>query len=112
MEETTRTSTFTFLAAAHALECLVHQNAQNLALGFQRHVGEFVDVERSAMGLFEGALRGVSAPVAVLDAEQLLLHALRRHGGGTQRNEGAIGAKRTAHAACARPVPCPRPLGR
>ena len=81
------------LGAAHALERLVHQHSENFSLCFQRHVCEFVDVERSAMGLLEGAHAACRALV-ILDAEKLLLHALRRHGGGTQRNEGAIGAKR------------------
>ena len=43
------------------------------------------------MGFFERA-HAAGGAGAVLDAEQLFLHALGRHGGGTQRHEGAGGA--------------------
>ena len=45
------------------------------------------------MGLFEGA-DPLRAACRVFDAEQFLLHALRRHGGGAQDDEGTIGPLR------------------
>ena len=63
--------------AADALEILVDEDAQDFALRLPRHVGDFVDIERAAMGLLERADLA-AAPVAGLDAEQLDLHSIRR----------------------------------
>ena len=43
------------LRAADALEILVDQHAQDLGLRLARHVGDFVEIERAAMRLFERA---------------------------------------------------------
>src|SRR4051794_24206239 len=43
------------LRAPEPLECLLDQDAQDLSLGFERHVGHLVDVECTPMRLFESA---------------------------------------------------------
>ena len=50
-----RTSTWTRVGAADALEVLVDEHAQDAVLGLARHVGDLVDVERAAMRLLERA---------------------------------------------------------
>ena len=58
-----------------ARKILVHQHAQNFRLGVARHVGDFVDIKRAAMGLLQrpGFAR---TPVPGLDAEKFGLHGL------------------------------------
>ncbi len=81
------------LRSAEALELLLHENAQHLALRLERHVRHFVDVERSAVRLFKRA--DLARPArAVLGAEQLFFHAVRRHGGGVDDDERPVGAMR------------------
>ena len=55
VEQITRASTCTPASAADAGEGLVDQHAQHLALGLQRHVGDFVEIERAVMGQLEQA---------------------------------------------------------
>ena len=64
-------------AAADALEGLIDQHAQNLVLRLARHVGDFVDEQRAAMGLFERADLAALRAVAHLDAEQFDFHVSR-----------------------------------
>ena len=49
-------------AAADALKGLVDQHAQDLVLRLPRHVGDFVDEQRAAMGLLERADLAASEP--------------------------------------------------
>ncbi len=76
-------------AAAHALEFLLDEHAQQLALRIDGHVGHLVDIERAVMRLFEGAdfPRGLAG---FLDAEKLVLDAVRGHGCGVDRHERPI----------------------
>ena len=76
------------MGAADALEGLVDENAQDLALRLPRHVGDLVDEQRAEMGLLERADLALLAAVRLLDAEQLDLHPLRRDGGGVDDDEG------------------------
>ncbi len=92
-----RTSTDTFCAAADALELLLDEHAQDLALRLQRHVGDLVDVERAAVRLLERADLARAAG-AVLGAEQLLLDAVGRHGRGVEHDERAVLALRASGA--------------
>ena len=79
--------------AADALEILVDQHAQDFGLRFARHVGDFVEIERAAVRLFERAdAAGAIRPG--LDAEQLRLHALRRHRRRVDDDERAVGPRR------------------
>ena len=90
-----RTSTATFWPAADALEVLLDQHAQDLALRLQRHVGDLVDVERAAVRFLESA--DLARPAgAILGAEQLLLDAVGRHGRGVEHDERPVGAMRLA----------------
>ena len=59
--------------AADAGEGLVDQHAQDLALRLQRHVGDFVEIERAVMREFEQA--GLARAVAAFHAEQFGLDA-------------------------------------
>ena len=61
--------------AADALELLLDQHAQHLALRLERHVGDLVDIERAAVRLLQRA--DLARPGVVLGAEQLLLDAVR-----------------------------------
>ena len=42
-----------FLMPAHAAKTLLGHGAHNLALGFQRQVADFIEIERAFMRLFE-----------------------------------------------------------
>ena len=80
--------------AADALKVLVDQHAQDLGLRLARHVGDFVEIERAAMRLFERA--DPARPVrAGFDAEQLRLHPLGRHRRRVDDDEGTVRARRT-----------------
>ena len=79
--------------AADAREGLVDQHAQDLALRLQRHVGDFVQIERAVMRQFEQA--GLARPVAALHAEQFGLDPVGRHGGAVDGDKGVAGAART-----------------
>ncbi len=78
--------------AAEALELLLDENPEHLALGLDRHVGDLVDVERAAVRFLERA--DLARARAVLGAEHLLLDAIGRHRGGVEHDEGAVGADR------------------
>ncbi len=94
--------------AADALEVLVDQDAQDLALRLPRHVRDLVEVERAAMRFLERAdLPALS--VAALDAEELALHVLGRDRGRVDGDEGARRARLTGCGSCGPPVPCPSP---
>ncbi len=80
--------------AADALEGLVDQHAQDLALRLARHVGDFVDEQRAAMRLLQRAGLALLLAVRLLDAEQLDLHALGHDRGGVDDHERALGAAR------------------
>ena len=74
------------------LELLFLQHAQQLGLQLRRHVADFVEEQRAAVGGFEEAWRACSvAPVKapLLVAEQLALQEIARHG-------RAVHARRTA----------------
>ena len=82
------------LGAAEPLEGLVLEGTDDLALGFQRHVGDFVEQEGAAVGAFQHAgAAGVGGGVGPgLDAEQLFLESGRVEGGAVEGDEGAFGA--------------------
>src|ERR1700691_5506285 len=62
--------------AVDPLEILIHQDAQDLALRFLRHVGDLVEIERTAVRFFERADLA-AAPLLAFDAKELDLHHLR-----------------------------------
>ena len=72
--------------AAHALEILVDKDAQDLALRFLRHVGDFVEIERAAVGFLQRANLAL-ASVGGLHAEQFHLHGFGRDGRRVQHDE-------------------------
>ena len=63
-------------------------------MGLQRHVGDFVQIERAVMGKLEQP--GLVRALGLLDAEQLGLDPVRRHGGAIDRHKGIGGAARTS----------------
>ena len=73
--------------AARALKGLIDQHAQDLVLGLARHVGDFVDEQRAAMGLLQRAGLARLLAVRLLDAEQFDLHPLRRDRRGVDDDE-------------------------
>ena len=81
------------LGAAEALEGLVLQGADDLALCFQGHVADFVEQQGAAVGALEDAgAAGAGIRIgAGFDAEQLLLEAGRVEGGAVEGDEGAFG---------------------
>ena len=74
--------------AADALEGLIDQHAQDLVLRLARHVGDFVDEQRAAMRLLQGADLARPRCRCAVGAEQFDLHALRRDRGGIDDDEG------------------------
>ena len=77
------------LRAAHTDEFLFNKHAQDLALRFHRHVGDFVDVERASMGFFERA-NFARAACAVFRAEKLFFHAIGCHGSRIEHHERSV----------------------
>ena len=63
---------------AEAREALLLQGTKDLALGFERHISDFVEQQRTAMGALERAdlARSIGTGKAGFTAEQLNLHAL------------------------------------
>ena len=56
--------------AADALEGLVDQDAQNFVLRLAWHVGDLIDEQGAAMGLFERTDLAARRTIAAVDAEQ------------------------------------------
>ncbi len=81
------------VGAADALEGLVDEDAQDLVLRLARHVADFVEVERAAVGLLQRADLAAGA-VDGLGAEQLVLHALGRDRRGVEHDERPGSAQR------------------
>ena len=82
--------------AADALEDLFLQDADDLALGFRRHVGDLVEQQGAVVRRLEGPdlARPGAAVHRPFDPEQLDLHALRRHRRAVQDDEGPGSASR------------------
>ena len=78
--------------AAQPLEFLLDQDAQDLALGLQGHVGDFIDVERARVGFLQRADLAGAAPV--FGAEQFLLDAIGRHGRRIEHDERPVRTQR------------------
>ena len=89
-----RTSTLHLGGAARALEGLIDQHPQDLVLGLARHVADFVDEQRAAMGLFQRTGLARVFAIGLLDAEQFDFHALRRDRRGVDHDKRAVGAAR------------------
>ena len=87
-----RTSTLTLVVPPGPLERLIDQHPQNLVLGLARHVADFVDEQRAAMGFFQRAGLALLLAIGLLDAEQLDFHALRRDRRGVDDDERSFGA--------------------
>ena len=87
-----RTSTLTLVVPPDALERLIDQHPQDLVLGFARHVADFVDEQRAAMGFFQRAGLALMLAIGLLDAEQFDFHALRRDRRGVDDDERSFGA--------------------
>src|SRR6185295_12640744 len=81
------------LRSADALKCLFDEHSQNLALGLERHVGDFVDIKCAAMCLLKRA-HALRATCPILYSEKLFFHALGRHCGSAQDHERTVAALR------------------
>ncbi|KEH14066.1 hypothetical protein GY15_07625 [Delftia sp. 670] len=79
------------LVAAHAVEMPVRQHTQQARLQVERHVADFIEKERAALGLLEAAapLGLCAREGAALVAEQLGLQQVLGDGGGVDGHEGA-----------------------
>ena len=64
--------------ATNALEILIDQHAQDLALRLLWHVGDFIEIKRTAMGFFKRTHFAGTA-IRRLSAKQCFFHRLRRH---------------------------------
>jgi hypothetical protein len=90
VDEITRRSTRTFRPCRPRAEGLVDQHAQDLGLGAQRHVGDLVEIDDPAMGLFQKPL--LHPALGGFAAEQHLLHVVGLDRGGGHGDEGRAGA--------------------
>jgi hypothetical protein len=100
------------LVAAHAVELAVRQHAQQARLQVERHVADFVQEQRAAIGLLEAAAaHGLRAGEgAALVAEQFGLQQVLGNGRGVDGDEGPLLPARRAGcggAAPGPPAPCP-----
>ena len=91
---------------ADPLERLLLQHAHDLALGFERHVGDLVEEQGAAMRALEGADLARRAVDAGLGAEQLDLQPLRPHRRAIDRDERPLGPARAQMQAAGRRPPC------
>ncbi|MCY1516120.1 hypothetical protein D9M68_507340 [compost metagenome] len=84
------------VVAAHAVEVAVAEHAQEARLQVEGHVADFVEEQRAALGLLEAAAaHGLRAGEgAALVAEEFALEQVLGNGGGVDRHEGAVGARR------------------
>src|SRR6185437_14807379 len=78
--------------AAHALEILIDEHAQNLALRLAWHIGNFVEIKRAAMRLLERTYLAAAAVLA-LDAEEFDLHHIGCNGRRIDHDEGRRSAR-------------------
>src|SRR6185312_9054089 len=78
--------------AADALEGLLLQHTDDLALRLDRHVGDLVEEQGAAMRPLEGA--DLAAVEAVLAAEQLGFEAVGMHGRAVDRDKWPLRAAR------------------
>ena len=104
-----RTSTWTRDGAADALKILIDQNAQDFGLRLARHVGDLVEIERAAMGLFERAdpggrdRRPASTPNSSLSIRSgVIVGALMTTNGPSARAEHSMDEPRGQFLAGAR----------
>ena len=99
---------------ADAVELAVRQHAQQAGLQFGRHVADFVQEQRAAVGLLEAAvpLGGGAGKGAALMAEEFGLQQVLGNGGGIERDERPASRAGCGGAAHARPVPCQCPIRR
>ena len=79
--------------AAHPVELAVRQHAQKTRLQIKRHVADFIEEQRAALGLLEAAapLRLRTGEGAALVAEEFALQQVLGNGGGVDGHKGAIG---------------------
>ena len=84
--------------AADAVELALGQHAQQPRLQCRRHVADFVEEQRAAVGLLEAAAaqRVGAGERALLVAEQLRLQKIRGERRGIERDEGLAGARTVA----------------
>ncbi len=80
--------------AALALERLIDQYAQDLVLGFARHVADFIDKKRAAVGFFQRTRLARMLAIGLFDPEQFDLHALRRNRRGVDHDKRSLRAAR------------------
>jgi hypothetical protein len=99
--------------AAHAVELPVRQHAQQAGLQVERHVADFVEEQRAALGLLEAAaaLRLRAGEGAALMAEQFGLQQVLGMAAVLMATTGRW-PRANACAARAPPAPCPSPIRR
>jgi hypothetical protein len=93
---------FPFLAFAKAADAAVFDNVQQLGLKFGRRVSDFVQVERSPIGLFDptGGGAGGASVSAFGVPEQLRFDHVVGDGGGVDRHEAAGAARMMMDIPC------------
>ena len=99
----TRTSTFTGRLTAHTIELAFGQHAQQAGLQRRRHVADFVEEQRAAVGLLEAAAaqRVGAGEGALFVAEQLGLEQIRRESRRVEGDERLV-RTRTVPMQCVR----------
>ena len=96
---------------AHSIELAFRQHAQQPRLQGRRHVADFVEEQRAAVGLLEAsAAQSVGAGEGtLLVAEQLRLQKIRGKGRRVEGDEGFVGARTVAvQSACHELLACAR----
>ncbi|OIQ81875.1 hypothetical protein GALL_363420 [mine drainage metagenome] len=86
------------VVATHAIEVSIGQHAQQPGLQLVRHIADFVEKQRAALGLLEapapGRLRAGEG--AALMAEQFALQQVSRNGCGVDGDERTVRARAVA----------------
>ncbi len=82
-----------FLRTADGEEGMAFENTKELGLAFHGHFADFVEEERSAVGLLEeaGVVAVGAGEGASFVAEELAFHKLGGNGGAIDAEHGAIG---------------------
>ncbi len=94
------------------LKSLLLQGADDLALGFNRHVGDLVEKQGAAMRALKGADFARCAVDRVFAAKQLDLEPFRPHRRAVDRDKGALRAPRMQVEEPSRQPPFRRPVVR
>jgi hypothetical protein len=99
---------FHLIVSADAVELAILQHAQQARLQRRRHVTDFIEEQRAAIGLLEPSLALQRGPgeSALFVAEELGFEQVRRDRGDIDGDKGFVGARLWLQACATSPCRC------